>query len=352
MNRLTHIQLLMLAFIAGCYAPSPEGGKLLCSADGKCPSGYSCVADACWKNGSSPPPALADTCQGMTPMRTTSGVAFSIDTSVLKDDFNQLSCTNAAVPGNDGFLAIDMMAGERWHFHVKAPVGSDWNPALYILPSCDDRGCLAGIDECGPGQDEHLSFVAENTARYIIGVDARSVGGTAAQLIAIRPSCGNGGDLEHSEPCDHGVNCDASCRVLLPGDGSEVEPNDDYLGANVMNQPALVGTTTVRATLGGRCDIDVYTFAVPKGGSVTASVVAPGGGACAGDATPLKVSLLEGNATNPMLPPKSLGAPVEGAPCPTLTKSALAGGNYYLVVAPKSQAGAAEIKYELRLEVK
>lgn len=49
-----------LAFIAatafgGCFTPNVPNGKLHCSNDGKCPSGFHCAVDqTCWKNGQDP----------------------------------------------------------------------------------------------------------------------------------------------------------------------------------------------------------------------------------------------------------------------------------------------------------
>jgi hypothetical protein len=42
---------LALLLLAGCYAPNPESGTLLCSSDLKCPQNYVCHADdlKCWK---------------------------------------------------------------------------------------------------------------------------------------------------------------------------------------------------------------------------------------------------------------------------------------------------------------
>jgi hypothetical protein len=49
------LPLLILAasfLAAGCYDPAIESGKLLCSADRRCPQGFACAPDArCWRPG-------------------------------------------------------------------------------------------------------------------------------------------------------------------------------------------------------------------------------------------------------------------------------------------------------------
>ena len=54
MTRALVVATTLLA-AAGCKAPSYTNGGLLCSAAGRCPSGYHCAFDGtCWKNGEDP----------------------------------------------------------------------------------------------------------------------------------------------------------------------------------------------------------------------------------------------------------------------------------------------------------
>jgi hypothetical protein len=58
MNRSRHLSLAALLLLAlplgGCFKVGFGSDQLKCSSDGKCPSGFHCVADACWKNGDGP----------------------------------------------------------------------------------------------------------------------------------------------------------------------------------------------------------------------------------------------------------------------------------------------------------
>src|SRR5262249_31650843 len=97
--------LLLALLLGGCYSPSPAGGALLCSTDGHCPKGYSCQQGGCWKDGTSPPPTVADTCSGPVPARTSSSDTFPVDTSAMSDDFSLFSgCAGRDLPGRDAFF--------------------------------------------------------------------------------------------------------------------------------------------------------------------------------------------------------------------------------------------------------
>lgn len=51
------IRRLLVLVVAGCYAPAPPNGALLCSMTGECPEGYHCAGDgACWRDGEDPDP--------------------------------------------------------------------------------------------------------------------------------------------------------------------------------------------------------------------------------------------------------------------------------------------------------
>ena len=67
-----------------------------------------------------PAVSLTDRCDGVLPVVTSSRTAYTMDTTALRDDFNQLtSCTGSLENGFNGFFAVDMRVGEKWHIHVK-----------------------------------------------------------------------------------------------------------------------------------------------------------------------------------------------------------------------------------------
>jgi cysteine-rich repeat protein len=247
--------------------------------------------------------ALADRCEGEMPtLHPTPGQfvqEFIVDTSGLHDDFSDLvTCTAHAEPGNDGFFAIDMLAEQRWHIHVK-PLTPGLDPAIYVIPTCDERACSLGNgeDECGPGRDEHMSFIAPTGGRFIVGVDARMSGGGLYDVLAVRPICGDG-IRDHSESCDDGNTisgdgCDSRCRAELSGPSpAEVEPNDDLTGANVLPLDPSTPSVMVHGRLGGHCDFDMYLVNVPAGGSVHATLLDPSGAPCGGDTPPMTISFV------------------------------------------------------------
>jgi cysteine-rich repeat protein len=254
--------------------------------------------DAAAETDGEPSLTLGERCSSAPEVRS-SGTPLAINTMNLASDFKDLSaCTGAEQPGNDGFVSVQMNAGEKWHVHV-ATTDPKANPALYILPaSCDERACVRGVgtDECGAGKPEHLSFFAPTTGRYVVGVDSSLPGGATYTIIVIRPTCGNG-VVEHSETCDDsntipGDGCDPVCRKELGVGARELEPNDDYLAANVVAPGASV---TATGTLNTRCDQDMFAVEVPEtagGASLAAELLTPGGATCPTRGPDLKLTLV------------------------------------------------------------
>jgi cysteine-rich repeat protein len=229
---------------------------------------------------------------------TSSDQTFTADTTALHNDFSDLvSCTGHVEQGNDGFFGVDLRAGERWHFHIH-PLTPGIDTALYVLSTCDDRSCSTGDgeDECGPDRDEHMTFVAPSTGRFLVGISSRAPGGGRFDMLAIHPVCGNG-IKEHSESCDDGNTrsgdgCDDHCRSeLYPPRAMEVEPNDDTEGANeVKVTPAA--PITVSGRLGGRCDQDTFAVQVPAGASIRATMLDSNGAVCPAGSPPLQMMLV------------------------------------------------------------
>jgi cysteine-rich repeat protein len=304
--------------------------------------------------------ALADRCISDVPMLTTSPQEFVVDTTNLADDFSDVSsCTNHESRGNDGFFAISTLAGQRWHFHVH-PLTPGTDLALYVVPTCDDRGCTSANseDECGADRDEHLSFIAPSAGKFMIGVDSRNPGGGKFDVLAVRPVCGDS-EQNHSESCDDGNTvsgdgCDGKCRAELSATRlTEVEPNDDFTGANVVMLDGVTPSLTVHGRLGGRCDFDTYAVAVPKGGTVEAKLLDASGNACAATTPAMSLTFL--------MPDGHLKAGQvsgnDGAGCPsigaqqTFAANLQTAGTYYVRVATNSDVATA-FDYSLQLTLK
>jgi cysteine-rich repeat protein len=266
--------------------------------------------------------------------------AFLIDTTGLADDVSDVAaCTGAQQHGNDGFASVMMMAGERWHFHLRRPSGG-MNAALYILDSaCDERTCAggAGQDLCGASADEHFSYTAPADGTYYLGVDAEAAGGFTGELDVIHPVCGDH-TKQHSEGCDDGNTmggdgCDAQCRVELSSGGSEMEANDDRYSANHVILGASGTAVNVIAHVASACESDVFAFDVPTG--ETAAVVVAidlSTGGCPADATvPMELALLGTDGSTALA---TTTLPSTGG-CPMLMGGALgtlASGTYFVRV--------------------
>lgn len=307
---------------------------------------------------SAPTLALGERCVG-APVVTSSMAAFAVDTTPLTSEYKDLTvCAGAELPGNDGFLAVDMQKGEKWHVHA-ATTDSTANPAIYILPeSCEERACQRGmgIDNCGPGKPEHLTFFAPETRRYIIGIDSRNPGGAAYSLIVIKPTCG---DMitEHSETCDDGNEvsgdgCDSRCRHELPlsGTAPEKEPNDDFLAANVLPVAAAgANGASATGTLAGRCDQDMFAVEVTAGGAIEAKLLTPAGLPCPASANgTLRIALVNPDGFTELL----VGETKAGEGCPSIDTAvslpmnfALGAGTYFLKVSANTDA---TVEYQVR----
>lgn len=302
------------------------------------------------------PLPLADRCTGTVPAVTLTTGDYAIDTRALADDLNDLaSCAGRTLPGNDGFFRVSMHPAELWHFHVHT-IANVGNPAVYVLPTCDDRACTAGLDECGTGRDEHLSFRATEQRDYLVGIDSSAAGGASYTLTVLKATCGDG-VREHGESCDDrnrmpGDGCDASCRSELRDGAMEVEPNDDFSDPNVIALAGGVGTSTVQGRLGGRCDFDMFALDLAAGASVRATMLDINGQPC-GDGVPtfqMNWVLPDGRTRG------GAGSVATGNRCPVISATdafaqrVASAGTYYVRVTTTGDEPAA-VDYKIRFEV-
>jgi cysteine-rich repeat protein len=362
MSRNLH-RLILLALLtapASCSTLTKDADN--CVSDEQCVEAFGMGASCDSSGFCSQPEELlaADICSSPdVPVVTSSSQPVRIDTSKLSDKIRDLaSCTEFQALGNDAFFAVDMEAGEKWHFHASI-VGEQANPAVYVLRSCDERTCQVGdaIDDCNDGFDEHLSFSAPTTSRYFIGIDSREAGGEVYDVLALSPVCGDS-ILDHSETCDDGNlvandGCDERCRFeLAPASPStltfELEPNDDFTSANYVQPEAIASQVKISGRLGGRCDFDIFVIDVPEGGSLQAEMFEQQGVACT-TSTEFNMTLLDSSGV------RNIGdGTVKSGTCPSLDASnafstGLTAGLYYVRVTTDSTAQS--IDYELHLSV-
>ncbi len=274
--------------------------------------------------------ALSDHCTD-APVVTTNINDALVDLTGLADDVDAVAaCIGANAPGADGFFAIEMATDDKWHFHLRNMSASGYNPALYVLDSaCDARRCTGpdGIDLCSDGRDEHLTFVAPRAGTFFVGIDSRVVGEGQYELLAIHPTCGDG-NLEHSEGCDDentdsGDGCDSKCRVELSAtERTEVEPNDDFTGANLVLESVDVDGSM------RECDADLYVVDLPSGGDLQVEMFAAGGVACAPTTAIYGLDLMDDEARSVRM----AGSIEDGNACPVLQATGLAAGEHIVAI--------------------
>ncbi len=273
-----------------------------------------------------------------------------VSTVGFTDDISSTRCL-PDVPGPEGWLAIDMVSGDRWHFHVhpsnKVAQGQAvQNPALYMRQDCaDDRAsCNAGtfLDLCGDGQDEHFTFEATSTTRWLFALD--DVNGAAGSylLTVAKPICGNG-IQEHNEACedsnlDNGDGCSRDCRVELRSDNlSHSEFNDDWTTANILSLVDLNTPQSVLGDIGGFCDQDLFGFNVPSDNVTVTVTIGPSNGPAGSsdcsqnpaDVSPVTALRLIGSDGRSEQMKQESNDPTF---CPSLTMSGLAAGFYYVAI--------------------
>jgi hypothetical protein len=240
-------------------------------------------------DGGPPPLALADDCSSVIPrVELAAGAASAfrtIDTTGLSNDYANLGCTGRPAQGPDGLFQVDMVAGERWHFHVRRR-GTGADPVIFVFRGtceavfCDRENAL---DACRVDSDEHLSIRAASTGPYFIGIDSGNTEGFVGSVEIFRPICGDG-IQQHGESCEPGADplltCDDECHVVLAAGASEHEVNDDSYMANQL-AIAPGETVAVGGRIGALCENDVYRLdALPAGTSITARLLTAGGGEC------------------------------------------------------------------------
>jgi hypothetical protein len=272
-----------------------------------------------------------------------------VDTSRFESDLATLpNCLGETpAPGNDTFFAVDMLEGQKWHFHAK--VASDAiDPAIYVLDSCsDERSCqntYFGINACGPGENEHFSFIAPISGRYYVGIDSLLAGGEPIDVYAVHAECGNL-VKEHSEFCDDG-NADPldgchQCRPVVLLDRAEIEPNDGPLDANLVRFVDGSGRREITGTLGSHCDFDFFELEVPP--STLASVSFGGDVDCGR----VHLETREPGAPNPFAVPEA----DPRSPCALADPTPLPAGTYLVRVAARREPGLGPLGLDYTLEI-
>ncbi|MDB4928629.1 MAG: hypothetical protein JWM10_1113 [Myxococcaceae bacterium] len=310
---------------------------------------------------------LADRCESIASLPVVQPALqrlVQLDTRNLADQYREFSsCTGNELPGNDGFFAVSMRAGETWHFHVDLdPSNPDADPAIYVLPDCNTQSCspVAASDLCGAGRSEHFSFRPTADGVQLIGIDSKVRGGALYNVTVVHPLCGNG-QLEHGEPCDDaraqaGVTCERCHKVLTRAQDTEVGvANDDYVNAMVVRPAdgAPLQGFPVQGTVGG-CDVDMFSFDAAEGVAITATLAPRNGATCPPG---LALALLRSDTVTP---PALTAAPVAfteatvttAAGCPTVTLPRAARASTWFLQVAVRPAPATEFPYTLTVDAR
>ncbi len=276
------------------------------------------------------------------------GQPLLIDTTEATN--NLRSSCGGGTEGNDVFFAVDVEAGDYWHFHLAAnpddPNASMRDPVLYLFSSgdednsgnrtCADRSCDFFADRCSSSSDEHFAFVAATSGRWYLGIDDHNAGGGTYVLNAYHPTCRNA-MVEHGEACDDGndINtdaCDNLCRKIIRQDGAQESiPNDNEVEANVLVFD-VNSLLRIRGTVGGQVDCypDVYALNIPEQSRLAVTAIESFSGAetpCDADTVaPFSITLRNRAGGQP------ISGGVDSNGCPVLNTAGLDAGEYLVTI--------------------
>lgn len=181
---------------SSCACPTPT-----CSAAHVCvaPSGDAGITA----------PASSDTCSAASPLRTCGTSAhFTVDLSTAKDDFTT-GCSATGSGGKDVFWTVVLDATFDVRVTVKPASGSQAQPIVALLGSCEATSELACADGLGNTATVHLKSLP--AGRYPLVVDSYdlSTGGLVDVTVELLPPT-----LPSNETC--------GTATSLPVDGGAV----------------------------------------------------------------------------------------------------------------------------------
>lgn len=348
MRRFVFAACGLLVWVGGCVVVDPQHrDEILGSRDGGGQGDGQVMHDA---GG----PKFDDRCGEDSPLlvltETTRDIA--IDTTGYENDSHE-ACGDST-PGPDVFLAVDVVAGAPWHFHLQADT-EDRDPMLYLTQQadCDARSCQYVSSTCGAGGAEHFAFDPSAAGRWYLGIDDLESGPGHYTLSAYRLNCGDNTKL-HGEGCDDGNmvdgdGCDRHCRYELSSSRSmESEPNDNHIEANSLILPAsgeLVITGGVAPSDYICTDNDTFAISLADGADLAVDLLQQDLTPCAnGSLTPFDLSLE--NAAGETV----LAGMEDSSGCKILQAPDQAGGLYFLRVSLPPTATMAST-YRLRVRV-
>jgi len=234
----THLLITLVLLVAGCLSPSPQNGAVQCSADGACPSGYSCAADnRCYK-----PDALPDLSAAM---------------DMATDDLGGIS--DGGPNGPDlapapAHLTIDstmrdygtivqgsMSAAAR--FTITNDGGSSTGSLMVVLGGTNASSFAKVADNCNT-----VSLLPQ--ASCTIDVKLQPVAPTTGAVAAtVTVSASPGGS----------VNVMLSGNVVAPGALTIMPSSEDFMRLET-NQTSAARQFMVRNTGGAATDVPMVRF--------------------------------------------------------------------------------------------
>lgn len=272
-----------------------------------------------------------------------------VDTRPFASDVNSLpgSC-GVSAPGPDAFFAVDVQAGEYWHFHL-ATSDPGRNPILYLLnASCAETQCSRELfaNYCDSAGDEHFGFQFNESGRWYIGIDDGTAGGGVYTLGAYRPTCNGTAPAEHGESCDGEEGCTDDCRRVIDEESvTESGFSFNVQEANLIRLPAG-NVLTFEGDVGGfeGCAYpDVFAIDIAAGATLTVEELGPDGMTCTGaGASSIQVAL---QSRTGMVRARSNA--VNG--CAVVTSTFATEGRFFLVVTDSRADTRAPYAYRLRV---
>jgi hypothetical protein len=343
----------LLLMVAGCsladasrYQALPEGpvDGGTADADGATPDPDSGV------DGGPPEQLAVDGCgDDEVYVITDSEEGIVVDTRPFASDVNSLpgSC-GVSAPGPDAFFAVDVQAGEYWHFHL-ATSDPGRNPILYLLnASCAETQCSRELfaNYCDTAGDEHFGFQFNESGRWYIGIDDGNAGGGVYTLGAYRPTCNGTAPAEHGESCDGEEGCTEDCRRVIDEESvTESGFSFNVQEANLIRLPAG-NELTFEGDVGGfeGCAYpDVFAIDIPMGATLTVEELGPDGSTCTGaGASSIQVAI---QSRTGMVRARSNA--VNG--CALVSSTFAAEGRFFLVVTDQRADTRAPYAYRLHV---
>jgi hypothetical protein len=108
---------LVVLLAAGCFDPQVQSGRLLCSMENTCPSGFDCISGRCWTHGTGPDMTTPAFDMTMPPVLTT---VHAIDSNMVPSG-TRVQLTRVVVTATEGSVSNTAMLSCLYTLFVEDP---------------------------------------------------------------------------------------------------------------------------------------------------------------------------------------------------------------------------------------